>query len=82
MVGHRVLLTVLLECGRVSSRGILPKCERLCTAAHFVVTDLARGLESFICREVLLEIHPILSRVAKLLLLTVKRRMVIKSSRL
>ena len=81
MVGLRVLLTVLLECGRVSSRGVLSKCERLCSAAHFVVTDLARGFECIICREVLLEIHPVLSRVAKLLLLTVKRRMVIWSSR-
>ena len=72
MVGHRVLLTVFLECSGVSCRGVLPKCERFSSSAHLIVTDLASRFESFIGLEVLLEIHPVLRRVAKLLLHTVK----------
>ena len=74
MVGHCVLLTVFLECGSVSGGGVLSKCERFGSAAHLVVTDLARGFESFIGLETLLEVHPVLRCVAKLLLYTVNER--------
>ena len=60
VVALGVLLTVLVECGRVASGGVLAEGERVGATTHIVVTDLASGLEGLIGLERLLEVHPVL----------------------
>ena len=70
MVALSVLLTVFIKSGLVASSGILSEREGFAASAHIVETALARGLERFVCSHGLLEVHPVLSSIAKLLLLS------------
>ena len=74
MVALRVLLSVLFERCGIARGGVLPEGEWLRARAHLAVADLGSRLECLIWFERLLEVHPVLRRIAELLLHTPKEK--------
>ena len=70
VVALRVLFPVLVEGCGVSRCGVLSEGEWVLASAHLAVTGLNRGLECLFWLESLLEVHPVLRRIAEFFLFT------------
>ena len=60
-----VLLAVLFECCIVAGQCSLSECERLLTVLHSTEAQLRRRFKRLARSEAWLEVHPVLSRIAK-----------------